>query len=132
MALISWNDSYSVGIKVIDEQHKYLFELLDQLIEAESENRGKEILENILEDLIKYCNSHFILEEKLMIENNYPYFSSHKRSHDQFSSKINLLLHNFKMGETGLVQETVTFVLTWLIEHIQGTDTLYVPYLLKK
>ena len=52
MALFGWRDEYSVNIKEIDDQHKQLVAMINELHEAMLEKRAKEILGSLLNKLV--------------------------------------------------------------------------------
>jgi hemerythrin len=42
MALFNWNDSYSVKVAMCDQQHKKLFEIINELAEAMRQGKGQQ------------------------------------------------------------------------------------------
>jgi len=65
--LIQWSDQFSVNIQEIDEQHKVLVDLLNQLHNAIREHHGRATSREILNRLAEYTRTHFLLEESLML-----------------------------------------------------------------
>ena len=63
MPLIEWNDTYSVGIKIIDEQHKKFFSIINTLFDAMKEGKGDELVETVLKELQDYVIYHFQSED---------------------------------------------------------------------
>ena len=59
MSLIKWNDSFSVNVVKIDQEHKKLFEMVNELTDAMKAGHGKDVLGNILDRLISYTAFHF-------------------------------------------------------------------------
>jgi hemerythrin len=66
MAFMEWNNSFSVNVAEIDNQHKHLIDLINKLFEAMSVGKGSEVMGTVLKDLINYTVSHFAMEEKYM------------------------------------------------------------------
>ncbi len=126
MALITWNKRYSVNIDVIDKQHMKLIELINDLNEAMKERKTKEILLNTILRLSDYTVSHFQYEEKLFKEYNYPETEKHKKEHDLFIKKVDEFKHGFDSGELMLSVDIITFLMEWLVNHIQITDKKYI------
>ena len=60
--LIQWSDQFSVNIQEIDEQHKVLVDLLNQLHNAIHEHHGRATSREILNRLAEYTRTHFLLE----------------------------------------------------------------------
>ena len=77
MALLTWQEKYSVGIKEIDNQHKQLIDMINELNDAMLAKRGKEVLMSVLNKLAAYCVTHFTNEEKMMSTHDYPDFAEH-------------------------------------------------------
>ena len=88
MAILTWNDSYSVNVKEIDQQHKKLFDMLNSLLEAMKEGKGKEIVGTIIKDMQSYTVIHFGTEERYMQKFEYPDYPKHKSEHEKFISKL--------------------------------------------
>ncbi len=77
MALMQWNDSLSVNIKEVDDQHKKLVAIINELHDAMRAGSGNAVLGNIFSKLTQYVASHFATEEKLMSTHNYPGYLAH-------------------------------------------------------
>ena len=87
-----WKEKYSVKNKIIDDQHKCIFNILDQLENSsiiDDEKHLNDILECSLEDIQK----HFTYEENLMRKNKLPdeLLVSHIVEHIYFVKKIKRL-----------------------------------------
>lgn len=127
-----WNDSYSVGIQSIDEQHKKLFGMINALHEAIKQKRPREVMGRTLEELVEYTMTHFSDEETLMEKYGYPEFATHKQSHAALTVQVNDIFHRFRRGEPVISVELFGFLINWLKEHIQGTDKRYTAFLNSK
>lgn len=129
MSLLSWNDQYSVNIKKIDEQHKILINLINDLHDAMKQGKGKDVMGSILDELANYTVHHFAYEEKLFVEKNYPLTKQHKLEHDKLVSEVSNLQKSFKNGETIMTMEVLSFLKKWLNDHIIGSDKKYTAHL---
>jgi len=129
MALISWNESFSVKVKKFDDQHKKLVEMLNELHEAMKVGKGKNALEKILDGLIQYTKTHFLSEELLMKQYNYPGYEQHKKEHNLLTMKVLDVQKSYREGSSVLPQSVMTFLKDWLQQHIQGEDKNYGPFL---
>lgn len=118
VALIEWNEKYSVGIAEIDEQHKQLIGYVNNLYDYMKQGKSKEILEPLFKDLYKYTQTHFLFEEKLMLQNNYPDYHTHKSEHSKFIQKLDDLKEKFNKNSFSAGIETMTMLKGWLNEHI--------------
>ena len=84
--LFQWSDSFNVHIQEVDEQHKVLVDLLNQLHRAIVERHGKATSQEILNQLAGYTRTHFLLEESLMRVLHYPGLEIHKQQHEDLIS----------------------------------------------
>jgi hemerythrin len=128
MALITWNDSYSVNVKEMDDQHRKLIDIINQLHDAMKVGQGKDVIGKVLSGLTDYTRRHFTSEENLMKAHGYPGYEEQKKSHNQLVIQILDIQKKFEAG-TLLSQEVLTFLKNWLINHIQGMDQKYGPHL---
>ena len=127
--LFPWSETYSVKIGIVDMQHKNLVNLVNELHESMRAGHAREKLGQILASLIKYTQSHFATEEKLMQSHGYPEFSQHKAEHDHLTATAIDLQHKFQRNEIGMTVEVMEFLKEWLVKHIQGSDKKYAPFL---
>ncbi len=129
MALMTWNDKLSVGIKQFDEEHQQLVRLVNQLHEAMKTGQGKQSLGSILQSLISYTRNHFAAEERLMQSHGYPDYAEHKKEHNALTLSVLDLQKEFQAGNVLLSQKVMNFLKEWLTGHIQGLDKAYGPFL---
>lgn len=132
MAMFEWKDEYSVNIKEIDDQHKQLVAMVNELHEAMMQQRAKDALGGLLNKLVSYCANHFAVEERLMETHGYPDFASHKAKHEKMTAKVAALQSDFKSGKVNLTIEVSQFLKDWLDKHILGTDKKYAAHLNSK
>ena len=120
-----WKDEYSVGIEEMDNDHKKLLSLINQLQTAVHYYTGKEFEEKALDELVDYTKTHFKKEEKLMEDNAYADLEAHKIQHQQFIDKVNHFVEQYKNNSDITIIDTLKFLKEWLINHINGTDKEY-------
>ncbi len=132
MALIDWNDTYSVDVTEIDQQHKKLVSIINELNTAMKERKAAETMGKTIDELIDYTVTHFIVEEKYFDKFNYPETVSHKKEHDDFINKIKDVKKSFDKGSLMLSIDIMNFLKDWLINHIQGTDKKYSSFFNEK
>jgi hemerythrin len=121
---LEWTESLSVGVVIIDEQHKELFRRFGDLIDACHEGHGKEKITELLEFLDGYVVFHFSEEEKLMQDYGYPGIASHRQEHASFVNRLQHLKQGLDaQGSTQtLVTQTVRILLNWIVKHIKSVD----------
>ena len=132
MPLITWNETLSVNVQEIDSQHKHLVELINQLHDAMSQGRGREVMGKVLEGLIDYTRTHFATEERLMAAHAYPGQPRQKAEHDALTKKVLDLQSQFLAGQGVLTLEVMKFLKDWLSNHILEVDKQFGVYLNSK
>lgn len=134
MTNIEWDDKFSVGITLIDEQHKMLMQRLNDLSKAIESNQSIGEIVRVLGFLIDYTNFHFSTEEKHMIENNYSGLKFHKTEHEEFKTTLNHLAGDFEEeGATKALADSINIFLTNLfVTHFQKVDIKFGKFLIEK
>ncbi|RKZ39980.1 MAG: hemerythrin [Gammaproteobacteria bacterium] len=131
--IIEWSDELSVGIQEIDEQHKVLVNILNELNAAIKTGRSFDIRVKLLDKIIEYTKTHFIVEESLMRILGYPKYEEHKQQHEILM--VQVLEHRVKMtsleGSSLSSYDLLFFLRHWLSEHIMKSDKEYEPYFIQ-
>jgi hemerythrin len=130
MAFMDWSSSLDVGIDSINDQHKKLVNMINELHDAIQNGQANEVLGNTLDGLVDYTKTHFSYEEQLFAQTGYADAASHKQEHDKLCATVFDVQAKFKSGSSEMLSdEVMTFLKDWLINHIQGTDKKYAPHL---
>jgi len=126
--LLTWTPDLSVGIEVIDAQHKRIVEYINLLHEARLRN-DKEAIARVIEELVDYTLSHFSFEEAMMEEAKYRFVAPHKKVHELFVRRVSEYQQRFKMGEdvATVAADMQNTLVTWLMNHIKREDMDYGP-----
>jgi hemerythrin-like metal-binding protein len=130
--LITWDDDYSVGIAEIDEQHKRLVGLVNDLHDAMSVGKGRTVLSTVLTELVEYTAYHFQTEERLFEQFDYPDRAEHKRLHDELTAKAVQLKKSHDEGNQMITIEVMVFLSDWLKVHILQEDKQYSAFLISR
>ncbi len=120
-----WTPDYSVNIKAIDDQHKELVAILNHLFLAVARQQGDKVIAGILDALTDYTRIHFALEERLMREANYAELDAHMEEHRRLIAQLDRLCKIHLLEERPIYFEMLSFLKSWLKEHIQGEDRKY-------
>jgi hemerythrin-like metal-binding protein len=119
---VNWDDSLSVGIDTIDEHHRYLFDLINDLFEVVSNKRGAREVARLVKATDAYARVHFRAEEQMMQHHGYAGLLSQKREHHAFEDKI----HEFyeELHDNPLVAQfdVLSYLRDWLVNHILVED----------
>jgi hemerythrin-like metal-binding protein len=129
---LEWKDEYSVGIDSIDRQHRRLVNLINQLHTAVTYSTGEEFEREALDELVDYTKTHFTYEEGLMEQNGYPDFDEHKAQHKQMIEKVGEVLAEYEKDQDTAMNNALSYLSDWLINHINGTDKQYSSFLIGK
>lgn len=129
LPLLEWNDSLSVELDCIDEQHKKLVEILNSLHGSSASATDPEAVKKILNDLVEYTVYHFGFEEGLLREHQYPDFDNHLLAHKALVAQVGKFNEDFQAGRAKLSGELFKFLRSWLNGHIRGTDKRYSAHL---
>jgi len=126
---MTWTEKLSVGIRVIDDDHKRLIGLLNELYDAMQAGRGRQALGNILDGLIQYTKLHFAREEKFFADTGYPGAIPHKQEHEKLTSQVLEVQQKYAAGSSAALSIAVlNFLQNWLMQHIQVSDQRYRPH----
>lgn len=128
MSLISWTPNLSVNVPAIDEQHKRLVQMINDLHDAMGKGKGKEVLSPLLSKLIDYTVVHFQSEEAFMRKCGFPGVAQHQLLHQELTEKVKKLKARFETGELLITMDTMNFLKDWLKTHILGSDKQYAQF----
>jgi hemerythrin len=134
MSRFEWSNPYSnpyyVGIRPIDNDHRGLFEAMDDLQDAVEHRRGEAEISHTITYLVRYVQEHFEREERLMREYGYPKFTEHKNEHRKLTRQVFAIQKLYETDHSWVdLEKVVEFLRGWLRGHILGSDMEYVPYL---
>lgn len=126
--MFGWRDSYRVDIREIDEQHRELFGLIEQLRRATQDNLAPSALGALLLSIVSHAKDHFATEEQMMRQHQYPDIAIHKRLHDALL--VQAVDVQEKAGRQELTLAIVTkFLEFWLAHHISEADRRLAQFL---
>jgi len=125
-----WSDEYSVGIRIIDNDHRDLFSIVNELHRAIESNSALTVIKDLIDRLIKYVQEHFEREERLMAEYKYPGLADHRNRHQDFVGLIYAIRRIHIESPERLDHTKLLLMLeTWLKLHILKSDRKYLPFL---
>jgi hemerythrin len=123
---LQWQDSMSVGVTILDDQHKKFIEILNILISKVSDSQ--ESIKTTFQGIDDYIKFHFQTEEDFFNKYNYPDTEDHKKAHTDFIQKIASIREKFITDPISSKFELVDFLENWLIDHIQNKDKKYTEF----
>ena len=125
MALIEWQDSFSVGVEKLDADHKRLFDIINRVDVAEK--AGKSV-QWVLEELRNYAEYHFRGEEELMKAADYPEIEEHMRQHKAFVEWLATVERTYNLAPDAhfhIAESVNEYLRDWWTHHILLVDMQY-------
>ncbi len=121
--ILKWTADLSIGIELIDDQHRRIVEFINRLNEAR-ETADNNAVGGVLAGLSEYTLSHFGFEEAVMKAARFAGLAQHRRGHERFARQLAEFGHRYALGEevAGEVLDTLN---QWLLNHIKREDHEY-------
>lgn len=133
MAFFEWDESLNVGVVSINDQHKKLVAMVNDLHDEMQKGQGAAALGKTLDGLVDYTKTHFAYEEKLFADTGYADAAAHKHEHAKLTVTVIAVQQRYNGGAgDSLSGDVMDFLKSWLVNHIQGTDKKYGPHLQAK
>jgi hemerythrin len=124
---VKWSNTYSLGIKLIDDQHKGLLDLVNELF---NHSTGNEVVERayfkeVIGQAVDYVKVHFATEEKYMLATKFPGYEEHKKAHSDFILAVVKSAKDFDAGKRLVLVNFSKFLRDWVLGHIAVMDVKY-------
>lgn len=132
MKFLNWESKYKVDVKIIDEQHEHLFEIVNTMYDSIVRGDEQNALEEILSELIDYTVYHFQTEEELFKEFGYPDYDEHKIQHDNLCKEVLELQEQFQLKVVTISFEVMNFLSGWLQDHTTTSDLKFADFMRSK
>lgn len=134
MPALQWNENLETKINWQDNQHKELFNKINDLLDAMGKGKSKDEVGNVFKFLENYVVFHFAEEEKQMTQFNFPGLNSHKTEHTKFkTTALDLKSQLEKEGPSAtLAIKTQRILVDWLTNHIGKIDKILGEFLKTK
>lgn len=124
MPIVEWKVRDLMGVEELDRHHKHLVQLLND--SYDSFRAGADVEKSVFEELVAYAGCLFVTEEAWMGGCGYPEFEAHKKEHEFFASKMELLRNSHSKYRS---VEAIWFLCSWITHHFRGTDARFAKYL---
>ena len=128
MSYLKWSDKYSLNVTEIDEQHKKLVSLVNDMYDAMHAGKGRDMIGTVIAEFVDYTDYHFKAEERLLRQSGYPDYDEHKKMHENLSRKAHSIKEAFDRGNTPSAIEVMLLLTNWLNTHILEEDRKYKPH----
>lgn len=133
----AWEDKYTLGIPVIDEQHKKLVVLCERFrieLRKQQDSGGsgwQQALAAVLRETVQYTKFHFDAEEKILRAAGYSDFEHHVQCHKEFVGKLTDMLVSFQGTTMQRAFDFLAYLKEWILTHIAYEDRNYVKPVLE-
>ncbi len=123
MPFVAWTDELHVPIPAINEQHKSLLRIMNNLADEMRAQNGRDGLGKALDELVDYTRYHFRFEENLIRELAPRHMVEHMQEHQTLITRLNDLKQKYDASKSGVISiEALQFLRSWLVGHIAGSD----------
>jgi hemerythrin-like metal-binding protein len=125
-----WTNEMGVGVVVLDDDHKKLIGIINQLHFEMEEAHDKKVLGAVLDQFVEYSKAHFSRDQSLLFQAGYPDAPEHEMEHEWFIHEISALTERFASAPAAtLDMELMKFLRNWLDSHVESADRKYGPFL---
>ncbi len=111
------------GNSLIDSEHRQLFAAVNDLMDACSQGRGRDQIQQTVRFLNDYVMKHFGDEERLQTQSKYPNYPAHKQFHDGYRRQLSQVTQELlQQGATVKALGDLNNVVAVLVSHIRTED----------
>lgn len=132
MGNLVWDPSYSVGVEILDHQHKNIISMINALSSKSDARVYSETISELLTRLVQYASEHFKTEERLLEKYGYPDLVAHKEKHKAYRLKAVEFCSKTMAHDQSVPLELKTFLEKWWENHILEVDAEYSHFLKNK
>ncbi|MBP7811790.1 MAG: hemerythrin family protein [Candidatus Moranbacteria bacterium] len=123
--MLEWEERYSVGVALIDQQHQQMFRMINDLADIIHGVPDAKRVTELLAAIVLYKRAHFATEEEYFKQFNYEGAAEHITEHRKFDEALTGLTEKHAGDTFGLAFELIDFLEDWLIQHLLNTDQKY-------
>lgn len=129
LQLLSWQPEHNIGIDEADRQHKKMLAMMNDVHILSAQKHSNKSINQALDVLITYTEVHFDWEEKFFDGYQYPKSQEHKKHHAALIEELRIHQRNIALGDQKAIDDELSHLNNWLIEHIKHGDRDYASYL---
>ena len=125
---IEWDATFEVGDPAIDNDHKIIFNMVNNYIEYVNRGSNKDIARNMVDAAHAYASAHFDREEDIMKAANFPNTKVHRECHTSFLLLLTDIQKRVIAGDD-VSQEVAYFLITWIRTHVMKMDFEFAEFI---
>ena len=128
--IVTWNENFATGFEHLDDQHRELIRLTNQLYRACL--TGIDVLDaafkETMSSMVEFVKYHFSSEIELLMKINYPHYKLHKAQHDALIKDIIAAVGEYSSGKKFTPHNFVRTLKDWVFGHIAYYDKGYATF----
>jgi hemerythrin len=121
-----------LGEEIMDGEHAAQIRLLESFEKGLQDGKSPDDLVIVLDRLVEFTNLHFMSEQMLMRQQDYPATDAHIKEHETLLGQVRKMQDSFNSGDQTMAASELTTLRKWLITHIKTKDHAFVLYLEKR
>ena len=127
---LKWRDTYSLGIKMIDDQHIEILRFINDLLNNNGNNikDDPDYFKEVIGRTVCYIKNHFSNEERIMKASKFPCYNEHKNAHNEFTMTVIKSVKDYEEGKRLVLTNFANFLRNWVLAHIAIMDTKYIEH----
>jgi len=122
MVLLEWKSEYSVGIASMDDEHREMIDLINDVYEKIGNTPDAGAIESCLEEIFNTISLHFALEERIMRDSGYSEYEDHKDDHEDLLDEIRDLMDSFATDPDEGTRQLKLRLSDWFGKHFASFD----------
>ncbi|WP_027192517.1 bacteriohemerythrin [Fundidesulfovibrio putealis] len=130
MGIVEWDESFAIGVEIVDTQHRELFRVINSFHDRIGAEDDAFALGVVLDSLKNYVTYHFATEEKLLARCGCPELAMHQGAHAAFAALVASYETNRDAADSGELLKLQNFLVGWLVNHIKHEDLRLKDYFL--
>jgi hemerythrin len=128
---VVWDERYTTGIQLFDDQHRELIGFTDELFRScqAGDVQASAAFKKTAHAAVDYVKRHFSAEEKMFENIGYPLAAEHKKQHESFIKRVLEGVQQFEGGKTFVPLAFARFLREWILTHIAVHDKQYAEFI---
>lgn len=122
-----WYRVFECGCDEIDSDHRALFTLATDLLNAIIAGRARPRITEMVDALLAKAAEHFAQEEAVLARAGYPRLAEHATIHRHLAEKATRLVADFKAGHTEIGTLFQFLAQDLIVNHMLGADRDFFP-----
>jgi hemerythrin len=122
MSFITWTDQHNIGVEHIDEQHRHLVDLVNAVFAVMEAGSSRDELTRTLDELVDFTLQHFLTEERIMENHDFPGTAAHVAEHKALLDQARDFRARVLNGDLLMSFALVMQMRAWALTHIDTLD----------